>query len=124
MWGWLEPPERIAFAQPPDASVADADPDAHHEPPNQSGADADLDVNVHVLDDERHEDLHHKHRHVDVDYDHDAGASYELSQLGHRVQHAVRAFTPKDAKALKSAVETFPTTTNYELAETLAKRVS
>jgi hypothetical protein len=42
-----------------------------------------------------------------------------LSQLGHRVQHAVRAFTPKDAKALKSAVETFPTTANYELAETL-----
>ena len=33
-----------------------------------------------------------------------------LSQLGHRVQHAVRAFTPKDARALKSAVETFPTT--------------
>ena len=42
-----------------------------------------------------------------------------LSQLGHRVQHAVRAFTPKDAKALKSAVETFPTTTHYDLAETL-----
>ncbi len=43
-----------------------------------------------------------------------------LSQLGHRVQHAVRAFTPKDAKALKQAVETFPTTTHYpNLAETL-----
>lgn len=42
-----------------------------------------------------------------------------LAQLGHRVQHAVRAFTPKDAKALKSAVETFPTTTHYELGETL-----
>jgi DNA helicase HerA-like ATPase len=42
-----------------------------------------------------------------------------LAQLGHRVQHAVRAFTPKDARALKSAVETFPTTEHYELAETL-----
>ncbi len=42
-----------------------------------------------------------------------------LSQLGHRVQHAVRAFTPRDARALKSAVETFPTTAHYELAETL-----
>ena len=43
-----------------------------------------------------------------------------LSQLGHRVQHAVRAFTPKDAKALKQAVETFPTTEHYpDLAETL-----
>jgi len=42
-----------------------------------------------------------------------------LSQLGHRVQHAVRAFTPRDARALKSAVETFPTTGHYELAQTL-----
>ena len=30
-----------------------------------------------------------------------------LSQLGHRVQHALRAFTPRDAKALKTAAETF-----------------
>ena len=44
-----------------------------------------------------------------------------LSQLGHRVQHAVRAFTPKDARALKAAVETFPTTEHYpDLAETLS----
>jgi DNA helicase HerA-like ATPase len=42
-----------------------------------------------------------------------------LAQLGHRVQHAVRAFTPKDAKALKAAVQTFPTTDHYDLAETL-----
>ncbi len=43
-----------------------------------------------------------------------------LSQMGHRVQHAVRAFTPKDAKALKQAVETFPTTEHYpDLGETL-----
>ena len=31
----------------------------------------------------------------------------------------VRAFTPKDARALKSAVETFPVTEHYELAQTL-----
>jgi hypothetical protein len=42
-----------------------------------------------------------------------------LAQLGHRVQHAVRAFTPKDAKALKAAVETFPMTEHYKLDETL-----
>ena len=39
----------------------------------------------------------------------------------HRVQHAVRAFTPKDARALKAAVETFPITEHYpDLAETLS----
>ncbi|MGD9694245.1 MAG: helicase HerA-like domain-containing protein [Thermoleophilia bacterium] len=42
-----------------------------------------------------------------------------LAQLGHRVQHAVRAFTPKDARALRTAVDTFPITTHYDLAETL-----
>jgi DNA helicase HerA-like ATPase len=42
-----------------------------------------------------------------------------LSQLGHRVQHAVRAFTPRDARALRTAVETFPATSHYDLAETL-----
>jgi len=43
-----------------------------------------------------------------------------LSQLGHRVQHAVRAFTPRDARALKAAVETFPMTDHYpDLGETL-----
>jgi DNA double-strand break repair helicase HerA and related ATPase len=30
-----------------------------------------------------------------------------LGQLGHRVQHALRAFTPKDQKAVKAAAETF-----------------
>jgi uncharacterized protein len=42
-----------------------------------------------------------------------------LAQLGHRVQHAVRAFTPRDARALRTAVETFPVTGHYDLAETL-----
>lgn len=30
-----------------------------------------------------------------------------LSQLGNRIQHALRAYTPRDAKALKLAAETF-----------------
>ncbi len=30
-----------------------------------------------------------------------------LAQLGNRIQHALRAFTPRDAKALKAAAETF-----------------
>ena len=33
-----------------------------------------------------------------------------LAQLGNRVQHALRAFTPRDAKALKAAVTTYPKT--------------
>src|SRR5689334_586880 len=31
-----------------------------------------------------------------------------LAQLGNRIQHALRAFTPDDAKALKATVSTFP----------------
>jgi len=42
-----------------------------------------------------------------------------LAQLGHRVQHALRAFTPNDAKALKATVATFPITKFYDLEETL-----
>ena len=30
-----------------------------------------------------------------------------LAQLGNRVQHALRAFTPRDQKAVKAAAETF-----------------
>jgi DNA helicase HerA-like ATPase len=37
-----------------------------------------------------------------------------LGQLGNRVQHALRAFTPDDAKALKATVSTFPTSDVYE----------
>src|SRR5205085_5225301 len=33
-----------------------------------------------------------------------------LGQLGNRVQHALRTFTPEDAKALKKTVSTFPST--------------
>ena len=43
-----------------------------------------------------------------------------LAQLGNRVQHALRAFTPDDAKALKATVGTFPTSKVYpDLGELL-----
>lgn len=41
-----------------------------------------------------------------------------LAQLGSRVQHALRAHTPADAKRLKQAVETYPVT-DYDLAKLL-----
>ena len=41
-----------------------------------------------------------------------------LAQLGSRVQHQLRAFTPDDAKALKAAVSTYPNS-GYELDEVL-----
>jgi hypothetical protein len=42
-----------------------------------------------------------------------------LGQLGHKVQHALRAFTPDDAAALKAAARTFPRTTFYDIEQTL-----
>ncbi len=44
-----------------------------------------------------------------------------LAQLGNRVQHALRAFTPRDAKALKAAVTTYPNTSDYDLEEDLTQ---
>jgi uncharacterized protein len=44
-----------------------------------------------------------------------------LGQLGNRVQHALRAFTPDDAAALAKAVKTYPKTKDYDLAEDLPK---
>ncbi|PIB04902.1 ATP-binding protein [Streptomyces sp. HG99] len=41
-----------------------------------------------------------------------------LAQLGNRVQHALRAFTPDDQKALKATVKTFPDSA-YDLEEDL-----
>ncbi|GAA0429148.1 helicase HerA-like domain-containing protein [Leifsonia naganoensis] len=41
-----------------------------------------------------------------------------LAQLGSRVQHQLRAFTPDDAKALKATVSTYPKS-GYDLAEVL-----
>jgi DNA helicase HerA-like ATPase len=42
-----------------------------------------------------------------------------LSQLGARVQHALRAFTPDDQQALARTVKTYPTTQRYELDKAL-----
>ncbi|KAA9085167.1 helicase HerA-like domain-containing protein [Microbacterium radiodurans] len=41
-----------------------------------------------------------------------------LGQLGSRIQHALRAFTPDDAKALRASVGTYPTS-GYDLERTL-----
>lgn len=40
-----------------------------------------------------------------------------LSQLGTKIQHALRAFTEKDRKAMKSAVENYPITEFYQTDE-------
>jgi hypothetical protein len=42
-----------------------------------------------------------------------------LAQLGNRVQHALRVFTPTDAKSLASTVSTFPRSKVYKLDELL-----
>ena len=42
-----------------------------------------------------------------------------LAQLGNRVQHALRAFTPDDAKALSATVKTFPKSEFYDLEQLL-----
>ncbi|MEW1843509.1 helicase HerA-like domain-containing protein [Nonomuraea angiospora] len=43
-----------------------------------------------------------------------------LAQLGARVQHALRAFTPQDAKSLKATVSTFPAS-SYDLERLLTE---
>ncbi|QHG84190.1 DUF853 family protein [Rhodococcus rhodochrous] len=42
-----------------------------------------------------------------------------LSQVGARIQHALRAFTPEDEAALAEVVRTFPKTDAYDLADAL-----
>ena len=42
-----------------------------------------------------------------------------LGQLGNRVQHALRAFTPKDQKAVKTAAETFRANPDFKTAEAI-----
>lgn len=42
-----------------------------------------------------------------------------LGQLGNRVQHALRAFTPRDQKAVKAAAETFRTNPNVNVVEAI-----
>ena len=42
-----------------------------------------------------------------------------LAQLGNRIQHALRAFTPDDADALRKTARTFPMTERYDVEKTL-----
>jgi DNA helicase HerA-like ATPase len=42
-----------------------------------------------------------------------------LSQLGNRIQHALRAFTPDDADALRKTARTFPMTSHYDVEKTI-----
>lgn len=42
-----------------------------------------------------------------------------LGQLGNRIQHALRAFTPKDQKAVKTAAETFRANPSFKTADAI-----
>ena len=42
-----------------------------------------------------------------------------LGQLGNRIQHGLRAFTPRDQKAIRSAAETFVANPNVDVAKAL-----
>jgi DNA helicase HerA-like ATPase len=42
-----------------------------------------------------------------------------LGQLGNRVQHALRAFTPDDLEVVRATADTFPTTEHYDVEEEL-----
>lgn len=44
-----------------------------------------------------------------------------LGQLGNRVQHALRAFTPRDQKAVKAAAETFRQNPNFDTEEAITQ---
>src|ERR1044072_2072738 len=44
-----------------------------------------------------------------------------LGQLSNRVQHALRAFTPKDQKAVKTAAETFRPNKKFSAAEAIVE---
>ncbi len=44
-----------------------------------------------------------------------------LGQLGNRVQHALRAFTPKDQKAVKTAADTFRPSKKFKAAEAIVE---
>ena len=44
-----------------------------------------------------------------------------LGQLGNRVQHALRAFTPRDQKAVKTAADTFRPNPDFDCAKTITQ---
>ena len=44
-----------------------------------------------------------------------------LGQLGNRIQHALRAYTPRDQKAVRAAAETFPPNPKLDVSEVLSQ---
>ncbi|MGB4875292.1 MAG: helicase HerA-like domain-containing protein, partial [Candidatus Competibacter sp.] len=44
-----------------------------------------------------------------------------LGQLGNRIQHALRAFTPRDQKAVRTAAETFPPNPKLNVVEVITQ---
>ncbi|MFC5525561.1 helicase HerA-like domain-containing protein [Rhodanobacter ginsengisoli] len=44
-----------------------------------------------------------------------------LGQLGNRIQHALRAFTPRDQKAVRAAAETFVTNPGLDVTEAITR---
>ena len=44
-----------------------------------------------------------------------------LGQLGNRIQHALRAYTPRDQKAVRTAAETFPVNEKIDVVEVIAQ---
>ncbi len=44
-----------------------------------------------------------------------------LGQLGNRIQHALRAYTPRDQKAVRTAAETFVANPKLDVAEVIAQ---
>ncbi len=44
-----------------------------------------------------------------------------LGQLGNRVQHALRAFTPRDQKAVRTAAETFPPNPAFKVVDVITQ---
>src|SRR5207245_6807394 len=44
-----------------------------------------------------------------------------LAQLGNRVQHALRAFTPRDQKAVKAAADTFRPNKDLDTAQVITE---
>ena len=44
-----------------------------------------------------------------------------LGQLGNRIQHALRAFTPRDQKAVRAAAETFRANPGFDAAAAITE---
>lgn len=44
-----------------------------------------------------------------------------LGQLGLKIEHALRAFTPKDQKAVRTVADTFPPNPNFDTAEVITE---